>query len=947
MVEKIKKWLFDKKRVIRIAAVSVLAATLTFSFAQCTETNDDSSSSSSSEIPAVTYVVSFETNGGSTLEAATIEEGTTIDLGDYVPTKDNCYFYGWCLDETLQTRAATLMEIYADVKLYAEWGAEEKYSLSFETGNGSKIDSVLYRANDYLNAPADPTRENYAFAGWYTDAACTKEFSFFGAQMPKKALTVYAKWTPLNGILFETNGGSAVEAVYGATGDSIGSIAAPTKENYVFGGWYADANCTTPYDVVMIPSGTVTVYAKWYEQLKDVNVTLHLNFANETKTVQVTGNGAEALDASAAITEFTANVNELVAESYLGESADLAENPIYNFSAWAYDAAGSQRFNGILPNESSVELYAVWSRSAAYCEITFVGEDSETSYFVNKNTEVNPDVLNLHVNEVKNKYEALGCTVEGFYTLGGNRYLAGEKIAMDMRLLPYVYSSHLVYEYVDLGSDVTGYALKGYDPAYAAEYKAKDELLLLIPEYYKDKPVVWVSDRAFLGYNVNSVTMPESIRGIGKEAFKNTKLTTIDLSSKLYFLGDNAFSGCASLATVNFNSELSQIGATIFEGTAYETTMPRDTNGFVFFDAQRTIIYSYEGETANVRTPSTARTIGGGAFKGNATIKNLTLSDGIRYVSDYAFANTAIENVTFGKFFADMGVGIFSGSTKLTTVSFASKYNLSALGESMFEGCTSLKNINVTELANLKEVKARAFYGCTSLQSMTFGDNFLQVGESAFENCTSLVFVDFGTSASAKLSTVNDRAFAGCSSLKRVILRGDLINNQIVSFKKAVFENAGYDKNGVFVTPVLYVKDNTVDGWYDDEELHSYTYVEIYKMRLPQEYKNLVVKAIDSREPELIAQSNVEIALDPALAEFDVLAFFKTNALYSVSDNKSEAKDCLVYVAGVVYNNAAMVEAVNGKYNFNRVGTYVVTLRAEDEFGNTTDAMVTVNVVNA
>ena len=65
--------------------------------------------------------------------------------------------------------------------------------VSFSTGEGSKVDFQTTAANGSVTKPADPTREGYTFAGWYTDAACTKAYDF--ATAVTSDLTLYAKWT--------------------------------------------------------------------------------------------------------------------------------------------------------------------------------------------------------------------------------------------------------------------------------------------------------------------------------------------------------------------------------------------------------------------------------------------------------------------------------------------------------------------------------------------------------------------------------------------------------------------------------------------------------------------------------------------------------------------------------------------------------------------------------
>ena len=940
-----------RKSVWASWALAVTLAMAAFAFAGCQKDPEDSTGGSTGT-PSITYTLSFETNGGSTIDPVSVAENGSVDVSEYVPFKEGFYFYGWTVDEELTTRAENILVMTEDTKLYAEWGEEEKYTLSFETNGGTAIESVMYRPNDYLQVPAEPTRENFSFGGWYKDAAFTQEFSFYAApQMPKKSITIYAKWNPLNGIIFNTNGSSAIDPVFGNVGEKI-TVAEPTKADSIFEGWYKDAAFTTPYEITTIPSGTVTLYAKWHSQTKGVTVTLHVNYGELTTVKTLTGNEGETMDAATAVSEYTAAVNDTLKSSYLGNAADINATPIMKFSAWAYDENGANRFDGEFPHDAQVDLYAVWTRSAAYCQVSFVEDDAETAYYLKKNTVVDASVLERHTASAKATYEQLGCKVEGFYTVGGNRYVAGDEVAMDMRLLPYVYSADLVYEYVTIGTaagaEVKGYALKGYDESKAAEYKAKDDLLLLIPEYYNDgkngqQPVIWIADEAFAGFNVTSVTIPDDVYGIGARAFKDTTLKSIKLPSRLFYLGDEVFSGSAALSEVEFNSDVSKLGATIFSGTAYEAQMPSNDAGFIFFDSARSIIYAYKGTATKLTTPATARTIGGGAFKGNTTIKELILSDGIRYISDYAFEASAVETVSVGKFFADMGVGIFKDCKNLVSVNFTSPYNLNSFGESMFEGCTKLTDVNVSELVNLMQFKKRAFFGCTSLEKMTLGDNFLVMRESAMEGCTSLVSVTFGETDKSLFSLFENRVFANCTSLRRVILRGELINNQIVTFKAGVFAGAGYQKNGTFVTPVLYVKDNSIENWREEDELTVYTYVEIYKRSLPTEYRNLVIKAIDAKVPQLTINHDVELTASASLAQFDLLAYLASEGVYTVSDDVSSAADCVVYVSSVAKNGVKLT-ANGGKYDMSAKGAYEVVLTVEDECGNTAEAMVNVIV---
>ncbi|HBF14650.1 MAG TPA: hypothetical protein DDW30_03000 [Clostridiales bacterium] len=65
-------------------------------------------------------------------------------------------------------------------------------------------------------------------------------------------------------VSFETNGGSSVSSVRVLHGETVPQEQVPTREGYVFTGWYADRACTVPWamdsDVV---TGSLTLYAGW------------------------------------------------------------------------------------------------------------------------------------------------------------------------------------------------------------------------------------------------------------------------------------------------------------------------------------------------------------------------------------------------------------------------------------------------------------------------------------------------------------------------------------------------------------------------------------------------------------------------------------------------------------------------------------------------------------
>lgn len=72
----------------------------------------------------------------------------------------------------------------------------------------------------------------------------------------------------------------------------------------------------------------------------------------------------------------------------------------------------------------------------------------------------------------------------------------------------------------------------------------------------------WFQNCDFL----NNAVIPASAESITSELFMNTSLKNFSLPEAVTSLGDNAFSGCKSLAELNFGDKIREIGVSAFEG---------------------------------------------------------------------------------------------------------------------------------------------------------------------------------------------------------------------------------------------------------------------------------------------------------------------------------------------------------------------------------------------
>ncbi len=88
---------------------------------------------------------------------------------------------------------------------------------------------------------------------------------FEGLVLTKKRSSSSGAATQTYTAQFDTNGGSAVDKVKTDKNGKIERPADPTKEGYIFVGWYSDSKLTKPFDFSAELTANSTLYAKWKE----------------------------------------------------------------------------------------------------------------------------------------------------------------------------------------------------------------------------------------------------------------------------------------------------------------------------------------------------------------------------------------------------------------------------------------------------------------------------------------------------------------------------------------------------------------------------------------------------------------------------------------------------------------------------------------------------------
>jgi len=213
------------------------------------------------------FTITYEPNGGSAVTQHTVEkDGKIAKPSD--PTKADYTFLGWFKESSLKTAWNFDTDLVTnDITLYAKWGKiEDLLTATFESNGGSAVSPQSVEAGSKIIKPADPTKNDHTFQGWYKESSLTTAWNF-DTDLVSTAITLYAKWVKTVvqfTVTFESNGGSAVAPALVESGEKVIKPTDPTKAGNTFQGWYKEATLVTAWDFTTdTVSQNITLYAKW------------------------------------------------------------------------------------------------------------------------------------------------------------------------------------------------------------------------------------------------------------------------------------------------------------------------------------------------------------------------------------------------------------------------------------------------------------------------------------------------------------------------------------------------------------------------------------------------------------------------------------------------------------------------------------------------------------
>ena len=250
------------------------------------------------------------------------------------------------------------------------------------------------------------------------------------------------------------------------------------------------------------------------------------------------------------------------------------------------------------------------------------------------------------------------------------------------------------------------------------KYFAQGELT----NYTTPNNITSISQYAFKGSKITSISISESTKNIGIGAFEGcTNLNEISLPSSLTNIGSNAFKECTNLNTISLPSSITNIGSSAFKECTNLNTISLPT--------------SYGASLTN---------IGSSAFEGCTSLNEIILSPSLTNIGSSAFKGcTSLKKVSFGKSpkLEALSDSIFSGCSKLDEINLP--LSLTKIGNSAFYECANLWETMSSQLSpqdylempnSITNIGHHAFYGCDKITNIALPSKLEKIGTQCFVN---------------------------------------------------------------------------------------------------------------------------------------------------------------------------------------------------------------------